>query len=210
MGSFSLISSTMMHSACLVLVAVALCSTEASYGYGGSGKAYIIPGTEPRAMPGIYKQEYMQPVYITSYPAHHDQHASPVQYVTVAPNSGHHHAPAPAVHAPALGGHGYAAAPVISHGHTVGSPVVSHDNTAAHVSHGLTVAAPVVSHGHTVAAPVVSHDNTAAHVSHGHNLAPAISHGYSPVYRLVRPAPIRFTPSNEHGSLPSHGHTTYF
>merc|ERR1711872_231140 len=107
-----------------------------------------------------------------------EQHASPVQYVTVAPNSGHHHAPAPAVHAPALGGHRYAAAHAVSHGHIV--------------------------------APVVSHDNTAAHVRHGHNVAPAISHGYSPVYQLVRPAPIRFTPSNEHGSLPSHGHITYF
>merc|ERR1711872_299782 len=132
----------------------------------------------------------MQPVYITSYvPVHHEQHASPVQYVTVAPNSGHHHAPAPAVHAPTLGG--YAAAPAISHRHTVAAPVVSHDNTAAHVSYGHTVAAPVVSHdntaahvshGHNVHAPVVSHDNTAAHVSHGHNVAPAISHGYSPVY----------------------------
>merc|ERR1712198_516773 len=171
--------------------------TEASYGYGGSGQAYIIPGSEPRAMPGIYKQEYMQPVYVTSYvPVHHEQHVSPVQYVTVAPNSGHHHAPAPAVHAPALGGHRYAAAHV-SHGHVV-VPVVSHDNTAAHVSHGHTVA------------PVVSHDNTAAYVSHGYNVAPAISHSYSPVYQLVRSAPIKFTPSHEHGSIPSHGHTTYY
>merc|ERR1712198_694901 len=203
----SFISSTMMYRACLVVVAVALCSTEASYGYGGSGKAYIIPGTEPRAMPGIYKQEYMQPVYITSYPAHHDQHASPVQYVTVASTSVNHHAPAlsghgyaaaPAVHAPALSGHGYSAAPVVSYGHAV-APVVGRDNTAAHASHG-----------HTVHAPVVSHDNTAAHVSHGYNFAPAISHGYSPVYQLVRSAPIKFTPSHEHGSIPSHGHTTYY
>merc|ERR1712042_383161 len=181
---FSFISSTMMYRACLVLVAVALCSTEASYGYGGSGKAYIIPGTEPRAMPGIYKQEYMQPVSITSYPAHHDQHASAVQYVTVASTSVNHHAPAlsghgyaaaPAVHAPALSGHGYSAAPA---GHIV-APVVGQDNTAAHVSHGHTVAPVVghdntaahVSHGHTVA-PVVGHDNTAAHVSHGHTVAP--------------------------------------
>merc|ERR1712212_11128 len=159
-----------------------------------SGKPYIIPGTEPRAMPGIYMQEYMQPVYITSYPVHHDQHASPAQYVTVAPTSGHHHAPAlsghgytaapavhapalsghgytaaPAVNAPALSGHGYAAAPAVSHGHTV-APVVGHDNTASHVSHGHTVA------------PVVSHDNAAAYVSHGYEVAPAISHGYSPVY----------------------------
>merc|ERR1711872_344781 len=135
----SFISSTMLYRACLGLVAVALCSTEASYGYGGSGKAYIIPGTESRAMPGIYKQEYMQPVYITSYPAHHDQHVSPVQYVTVAPTSVNHHAPAlgghgyaaaPAVHAPALSGHGYSAAPAVSHGHAV-APVVGHDNTAA-------------------------------------------------------------------------------
>merc|ERR1711872_214285 len=153
------IPSIMMFRACLMLAAMVLWPIEASYGYGGSGQAYIIPGTEPRAVPGIYKQEYMQPVYITSYvPIHHEQHASPVQYVTVAPNSGHHHALAPAVHAPALGGYGYAA----------------------------------------------------AHVSHGHNVASAINHGYSPVYQLVRPAPIRFTPSNEHGSLPSHGHTTYF
>merc|ERR1711872_15713 len=192
------IPSIMMFRACLMVAAMVLCPTEASYGYGGSGHAYIIPGTEPRAIPGIYKQEYMQPVYITSYvPIHHEQHASPVQYVTVALNSGHHHAPAP-VHTPALGGHNYAAAPAVSHGH-VAAPVVSHDNTAAHVSYG-----------HTVAAPVVSHDNTAAHVSHGHNVAPAISHGYSPVYQLVRSAPIRFTPSNEHGSLPSHGHITYY
>merc|ERR1711872_735266 len=188
MGHMNSIPSTMMFRACLVLATMVLCPTEASYGYGGSGQAYIIPGTEPRAMPGIYKQEYMQPVYITSYvPVHHEQHASPVQYVTVAQNSGHHHAPAPTVHAPALGGHRNAAAHV-SYGHTVAAPVVSHDNTAVHVSHG-----------HTVAAPVVSHDNTAAHVSHGHNVASAINHGYSPVYQLVRPAPIRFTPSNEHG-----------
>merc|ERR1712234_72525 len=201
----SFISSTMMFRACLVLVAVALCSTEASYGYGGSGKAYIIPGTEPRAMPGIYKQEYMQPVYITSYPAHHDQHASPVQYVTVASTSVNHHAPAlsghgyaaaPAVHAPALSGHGYSAAPAVSYGHTV-APVVSYDNTAAHVSHRHTVA------------PVVSHDNTAAYVSHGYNVAPAISHSYSPVYQLVRSAPIKFTPSHEHVTIPSHGRTTH-
>merc|ERR1712234_11649 len=164
----SFISSTMMFRACLVLVAVALCSTEASHGYGGSGKAYIIPGTEPRAMPGIYKQEYMQPVYITSYPAHHDQHASPVQYGTVALTSVNHHAPA-------LSGHGYAATPA----------------------------------GHTVAAPVVSHDNSAAYVSHGHTVAPAISHSYSPVYQLVRSAPIKFSPSHEHGSIPSHGRTTH-
>merc|ERR1711872_620946 len=197
MGNSTL--STMMFRACFVLAAMVLCP-EASYGYGGSGQAYIIPGSEPRAIPGIYKQEYMQPVYITSYvPVHHEQHASPIQYVTVAPNSGHHHAPAPAVHAPALGGYGYAAAPAISHGHTIAAPVVSHDNTAAHVSNG-----------HTVSAPIVGHDNTAAHVSHGHNVAPAINHGYSPVYQLVRPAPIRFTPSNEHGSLPSHGHITYY
>merc|ERR1711872_209317 len=176
------IPSTMMFRACFVLAAMVFCPTEASYGYGGSGQAYIIPGSEPRAIPGIYKQEYMQPVYITSYvPVHHEHHAS-----------------ATAVHAPALGGHRYSAAHV-SHGHTVAAPVVSHDNPAAHVSHG-----------HTVAAPVVSHDNTAAYVSHGHNVASAINHGYSPVYQLVRPAPIRFTPSNEHGSLPSHGHTTYY
>merc|ERR1711915_1025941 len=164
---------------------MSLCSSEASYGYGGSGKAYIIPGTEPRVMPGVNKQKYMQPVYITSYvPVHHEQHASPVQYVAVALTSGYHHAPAPAVHASALSGHSYTG---VSHGHTV-----------AHVSHGHTVA------------PVVSHDTAAAHVSHGHPVAPAVSYGYSPVYQLVRSAPIKFTPSHEHGSLSSHGHITYY
>merc|ERR1711915_522035 len=169
--SHSLIITSMMYRAGLLLVAMSLCSSEASYGYGGSGKAYIIPGTDPRVMPGVYKQKYMQPVYITSYvPVHHEQHASPVQYVAVAPTSGYHHAPAPAVHASALSGHGYSG----------------------------------VSHGHTVA-PVVSHD-TAAHVSHGH--APVVSYGYSPVYQLARSAPIKFTPSHEHGSS-SHGHFYY-
>merc|ERR1712228_1106093 len=97
MGSHSRVRVIMMYRACLVLVAMSLCSSEASYGYGGSGKAYIIPGTEPRVMPGVNKQKYMQPVYITSYvPVHHEQHASPVQYVAVAPTSGYHHAPAPA------------------------------------------------------------------------------------------------------------------
>merc|ERR1712228_119928 len=180
MGSHSRVRVIMMYRACLVLVAMSLCSSEASYGYGGSGKAYIIPGTEPRVMPGVYKQKYMQPVYITSYvPVHHEQHASPVQYVAVAPTSGYHHAPAPAVHASALSGHGYSG---VSHGHTV-APVVSHD-TAAHVSHGHTVAPVVghdtaahVSHGHTVA-PVVSQDTATAHVNHGHNVAPAVSYGY--------------------------------
>merc|ERR1711915_1063181 len=100
-----------------VLVALALCS-EASHGYGGSGQAFIVPGTEPRAMPGSYKQEYMQPVYVTSYiPVHHGKHASPVQYVTVPSTSGYHLSPvssghgyaaAPAVHAAASSGHGYA------------------------------------------------------------------------------------------------------
>merc|ERR1711872_610083 len=146
----------------------------------------------------------------TSYPAHHDQHASPVQYVTVASTSVNHHAPAlsghgyaaaPAVHASASSGHGYSAAPAVhasafsGHGY---SAAPAHDNTAAHASHGHAVA------------PVVSHDNTAAYVSHGHNFAPAISHGYSPVYQLVRPVPIKFTPSHEHGSIPAHGLTTYF
>merc|ERR1711962_175769 len=112
-------------------------------------------------MPGGYKEKYMQPVYITSYvPVHHEQHASPVQYVAVAPTSGYHHAPAPAVHASALSGHGYTG---VSHGHTV-APVVSHDTAAAHVSHGHTVA------------PVVNHDTAAAHVSHGHTVAPVVSH----------------------------------
>merc|ERR1711915_1050988 len=124
-----------------------LCSSGASYGYGGSGKAYIIPGTEPRVITGVYKQKYMQPVFITSYvPVHHEQHASPVQYVAVAPTSGYHHAPAPAVHASALSGHGYSG------------------------------------------------------VSHGHTVAPVVSYGYSPVYQLARSAPMKFTPSHEHGS----------
>merc|ERR1711915_1041237 len=136
-------------------VALALCS-EASHGYGGSGQAFIVPGTEPRAMPGSYKQEYMQPVYVTSYiPVHHEKHASPVQYVTVPSTSGYHHSPvssghgyaaAPAVHAAASSGHGYAAAP------------------AAHVS------------------ALSGHGNAATHVSHGHNVAPAINHGFSSVY----------------------------
>merc|ERR1711915_929209 len=196
MGHHICISTTMVYRICLVLVAMALYSTEASYGYGGSGKAFIIPGTEPRAMPGSYNQKYMQPVF-----THHVQHASPVQYVAVAPISGY-------PYAPALSGHGYSAADSVSHGHVV-APVVNHGHTAAHVSHGHT--ADYVSHGHTVA-PVVNHGHTAAHVSHGHtvapvvsqghNVAPVISHGFSSVL------PAREISTSNY--IPSHGHTTYY
>merc|ERR1712212_555761 len=169
--NFITMSSIMMYRASLVMVAMALCPTEASYGYGGSGQAYMIPGTEPRAMPGIYKQEYMQPVYTTSYPVHHDQHVSPVQYVTVAPTSGHHHAPA-------VIGHGYAAAPAVSHGHTV-APVVSFDNTAAHLSHGHNVA-PAISHGYTPVYQLARPAPIKSTSSHEHGSIP--SHGYPTYY----------------------------
>merc|ERR1711915_557934 len=263
----TIFASLIMYLAGVLLVSMVLCFTEASYGYGESmygesgygesGKAFIIPGTEPRVTPGFYKQKYMQPVYIHSYiPAHHDQHTSPVQYVTVAPKSGYHHASSLNSHdyAAALARQGYSVAPIVSHDnnvspvvsldntaaldsqeHSVAPVVVSHDITAAVDSHGHTVAPVVVSHditaavdnqGHTVA-PVVSYDSTAAHGSHGHghtvapvvtygstathghNVAPVINHDYSGVYQLVRAAPVKLTPSHEHGSSPSR-HITYY
>merc|ERR1711915_621491 len=303
----TIFASLIMYLAGVLLVSMVLCFTEASYGYGESmygesgygesGKAFIIPGTEPRVTPGFYKQKYMQPVYIHSYiPAHHDQHTSPVQYVTVAPNSGYHHGSSLNSHdyTAALARQGYSVAPIVSHdnnvapvvsldntasldsqelgvapvvvshdiaaavdsqehsvapvvvshdiaaavdshGHTVAPVVVSHDLTAAVESHGHTVAPVVVSHditaavdnqGHSVA-PVISYDSTAAHGSHGHghtvapvvsygstathghNVAPVINHDYSGVYQLVRSAPVKLTPSHEHGSSPSR-HITYY
>merc|ERR1711915_1069999 len=254
----TIFASLIMYLAGVLLVSMVLCFTEASYGYGESmygesgygesGKAFIIPGTEPRVTPGFYKQKYMQPVYIHSYiPAHHDQHTSPVQYVTVAPNSGYHHASSLDSHdyAAALASQEHSVAPVVvshditaavdSQEHSVAPVVVSHDITAAVDGQEHTVAPVVVSHdltaavdnqGHTVA-PVVSYDSTAAHGSHGHghgvapvvgygstathghNVAPVINHDYSGVYQLVRSAPIKLTPSHEHGSSPSR-HITYY
>merc|ERR1711915_1046714 len=222
----TIFASLIMYLAGVLLVSMVLCFTEASYGYGESmygesgygesGKAFIIPGTEPRVTPGFYKQKYMQPVYIHSYiPAHHDQHTSPVQYVTVAPKSGYHHASSLNSHdyAAALARQGYSVTPIVSHDNNVAT-VVSLDNTAALDSQEHSVAPVVVSHditaavdsqGHTIA-PVVSYGSTA---THGHNVAPVINHDYSGVYQLVRSAPVKLTPSHEHGSSPSR-HITYY
>merc|ERR1712033_64924 len=76
-----------MYKACLVLFAVGVAAIEASYVYGGYnsygglyGKAYVIPGTQPRSEPGIYKQHYMQPVYTTSYAPVYQKPVEPVYY----------------------------------------------------------------------------------------------------------------------------------
>merc|ERR1712121_122430 len=95
-----------MFKACLVLFAVGVAAIEASYVYGGYnsygglyGKAYVIPGTQPRSEPGIYKQHYMQPVYTTSYAPVYQKAAEPVYY------GGHEYS------APVYPAYGYTTAP---------------------------------------------------------------------------------------------------
>merc|ERR1712083_885943 len=104
-----------------VLLSLSVSFSEANSGYGGSGLAFTSPGIKSRAMPGFYKQENVLPVYTTSYPVHHEQHASPVQYVTVAPTSGYGYAPAVSSHEVTVvspDSHGHSVAPVVGHGVT--------------------------------------------------------------------------------------------
>merc|ERR1712133_28370 len=103
-----------MFKACLVLFALGSAVIEASYVYGGYdsygghyGKAYVIPGTEPRSEPGIYKQHYMQPVYTTSYAPVYQKPVEPVYY------GGHEYsAPAPVKYVSPAYGYSDKAAPV--------------------------------------------------------------------------------------------------
>merc|ERR1719309_944783 len=153
----------MMIGFTLVLLSLIVSFSEANSGYGGSGL-----------------------VFTTSYPVHHEQHASPVQYVTVAPTSGYGYAPASSSHEVTV------VAPN-SHGHSV-APVVGHGVTAAHtVNHGHAV-------GH-VASPVSYNHGYSAQQYGGSS-----GHHYSPVYQLVRSMPVRLTPSYGHYSKPSYGH----
>merc|ERR1712212_1259001 len=180
----------MMFGVTLVVLSLGVSFSEANSGYGGSGLAYIIPGTEQRAMPGIYKQDYMQPVYTTSYPVHHEQHAAPVQYVTVAPTSGYGYAPASSSHEVTV-------VTPVSHGHSV-APVVGHEITAAHS----------VNYGHA-ATPAVGYVTSPVSHNHGYSAQQyrgSGGHSYSPVYQPVTSVPIKLNPSYGHESNPSYGH----
>merc|ERR1711915_369871 len=106
----------MMIGFTLVLLSLIVSFSEANSGYGGSGLVFTTTGIKSKAMPGFYKQENVLPVYTTSYPVHHEQHASPVQYVTVAPTSGYGYAPASSSHkvtVVAPNSHGHSVAPVV-------------------------------------------------------------------------------------------------
>merc|ERR1711915_258132 len=108
----------MMIGFTLVLLSLIVSFSEANSGYGGSGLVFTTTGIKSKAMPGFYKQENVLPVYTTSYPVHHEQHASPVQYVTVAPTSGYGYAPASSSHkvtVVAPNSHGHSVAPVVGH-----------------------------------------------------------------------------------------------
>merc|ERR1712126_547719 len=117
MGVFILLRFIIMIRAVLVLFAVGVAAIEASYVYGGYdsygghyGKAYVIPGTQPRSEAGIYKQHYKQPVYTTSYAPVYQKPVEPVYY------GGHEYsAPAPVKYvSPA---YGYTTAPAYGYNH---------------------------------------------------------------------------------------------
>merc|ERR1712033_53651 len=143
MGSIIILCFIIMLKACLVLFALGAAVIEASYVYGGYdsygghyGKAYVIPGTQPRSEPGIYKQHYMQPVYTTSYAPVYQKPVEPVYY-------GGHEYSAPALVKYASPAYGYTTAPGYSHGYpekAVPVKVVSYDHEfyAPSYGHGYT------------------------------------------------------------------------
>merc|ERR1712212_1090504 len=160
----------MMFGVTLVVLSLGVSFSEANSGYGGSGLAYIIPGTEQRAMPGIYKQDYMQPVYTTSYPVHHEQHAAPVQYVTVAPTSGYGYAPASSSHEVTV-------VTPVSHGHSV-APAVGYVASPVSHNHGYSAQQYGGSGGHSyspVYQPVTSVP-IKLNPSYGHESNPSYGH----------------------------------
>merc|ERR1712133_175575 len=212
MGVSFVLSFIIMFKASLVLFAVRVAALEASYVYGGYdsygghyGKAYVVPGTELRSEPGIYKQHYKQPVYTTSYAPVYQKPVEPVYY------GGHEYsAPAPVKYvSPA---YGYTTAPAYGYNH--GYPekaapvkVVSYDHEfyAPSYGHGYSdKAAPVeyVSYDKGLYAPAYGPVKFADHGYSGYSsystpiYGNSFSHGYngyghSPVFQLNRPAPIQ-------------------
>merc|ERR1719334_2381430 len=184
-----------MFKACLLLFAVGVSSLEASYVYGGydsygghNGKAYVIPGTELRSEPGIYKQHYKQPVYTTSYAPVYQKSVESVYY------GGHEYsAPAPVKYAsPSYSSYGYTTAPAYGYGYS------DKDVPVQYVSYGKGLSVPAYGpvklsdYGYSgysgYSAPIYGNS-----FSHGY-----IGYGYSPVFQLNRPAPIQFSPSYAH------------
>merc|ERR1712126_428156 len=171
-----------MFKACLVLFALGSAVIEASYVYGGYdsygghyGKAYVIPGTEPRSEPGIYKQHYMQPVYTTSYAPVYQKPVEPVYY------GGHEYsAPAPVKYVSPAYGYSDKAAPVqyVSYDKGFSAPAYGPVKLADHGFSGYS--------GYST--PIYGNS-----FSHGYN-----GYGYSPVFQLNRPAHIQFSPSYAH------------
>merc|ERR1712033_32720 len=184
MGVSFILSFIIMFKACLVLIALGVAAIEASYVYGGYdsygghyGKAYVIPGTQPRREPGIYKQHYMQPVYTTSYAPVYQKPLEPVYY------GGHEYS------APVYPAYGYTTAPAYGYGHSdKAAPVqyVSYDKGLSAPAYGPVKLADYGYSGYSgYSAPIYGNS-----FSHGYN-----GYGYSPVFQLNRPAPIQFSPS---------------
>merc|ERR1712126_92284 len=221
MGSIHRTLFFIMFKACLVVFALGVSAIEASYVYGGYdsygghyGKAYVIPGTQPRSEPGIYKQHYKQPVYTTSYAPVYQKPVEPVYY-----GSHKYSVPAPVKYAsPDYPTYGYTTAP--GYGYSHGYPekdvpvkVVSYDHEFYAPSYGYGYDKPMpvqyVSYGKGLSVlaygPVKLSDHGYSgysgysapfygnHYSHGYN-----GYGYSPVFQLNRTAPIQFSPSYAH------------
>merc|ERR1712121_30502 len=228
MGVSFILSFIIMFKACLVVFAVGVAALEASYVYGGYDsygghydKAYVIPGTQPRSEPGIYKKPYMQPVYTTSYAPDYQKPVEPVYY------GGHKNfGPAPVKYASSYyTSYGYTTAPAYGYSYGYPEKVVSYDHEfyAPSYGHGYTEKitpvtyanidskyfTPAYGYGYyDKAYPVqyVSYDKGLSAPAHGYSgfsgySAPIYSnsyshgykgYGYSPVFELNRPAPIQF------------------
>merc|ERR1712126_381716 len=191
MGVFILLRFIIMIKASLVLFAVGVAAIEASYVYGGYdsygghyGKAYVIPGTQPRSEAGIYKQHYKQPVYTTSYAPVYQKPVEPVYY------GGHEYsAPAPVKYvSPA---YGYTTAPAYGYNH--GYPekaapvkVVSYDHEFYPPSYGRGYTEKIT--------PVTYADIDSKYYT------PAYGYGYSD-----KAAPVQYVGYGKGLSVPAYG-----
>merc|ERR1712126_719300 len=183
MGVFILLRFIIMIRAVLVLFAVGVSAIEASYVYGGYdsygghyGKAYVIPGTQPRREPGIYKQHYMQPVYTTSYAPVYQKPVEPVYY-------GGHEYSAPALVKYASPGYGY------SHGYPEKAAPVKV------VSYDHEFYAPSYGHGYTEKITPVTYANIDSKY-----YTPAYSYGYSD-----KAAPVEYVSYDKGLYAPAYG-----
>merc|ERR1712121_434525 len=193
MGSIIILCFIIMLKVCLVLFALGAAVIEASYVYGGYdsygghyGKAYVIPGTQPRSEPGICKQHYKQPVYTTSYAPVYQKPVEPVYY------GGHKYfGPAPVKYASSYSpSYGYTTVPAYGYSYGYPDKVVSYEHEFYAPSYG---------HGYTEKITPVTYANIDSKYS-----TPAYGYGY-----YDKAAPVQYVSYDKVLSAPAHGYSGF-